>query len=215
MTVLSTGSVKFALIAEFAVRFTEQSTAVPLQLKTFPVPSVQPVNVELPVAVARKTNGVPLGYEAAHAANPPPFALHVTEPVPEPPFGNIVTVAGGGAIGKVAVVAASALSVITQLPVPEQPAPAQLNPVPVAVNVTTVPVVKTAEQVPAVQLIPAGFEVTVPLFTIVTAIVLKDVPKCVLAVGSETSGRPGNEASNPAAEKSIVAGKLAGGVTGT
>jgi hypothetical protein len=66
----------------------------------------------------------------------------------------------------VAVTAAAALSVTTQLPVPLQPPP--LHPVKaepalgVAVSVTTVPLTKSAAHV-APQLIPAGLLVTVPV----------------------------------------------------
>jgi hypothetical protein len=114
----------------------------------------------------------------------------------------------------------SAFSVIAQALVPVQlalpvPFPHPVNPVPVAVNVTAVLVIKTAEQVPAVQLIPAGLEVTIPLLTIVTDNVLKELCKCVVAVSSDTSVSPGKEVSKPAAVKSMVAGKLAGAFAGS
>jgi hypothetical protein len=71
-----------------------------------------------------------------------------------------------GTIAKVAVTAWAALIVTEHVPVPEHPAPDQpLNDEPVAglaVNVTTVPLLKVVEHV-APQLIPAGLEVTVPL----------------------------------------------------
>lgn len=220
VTEFSTGNVKFALISEFAVTVIEQSTAVPLQLVVFPVPSLHPVKVEPLFAAARTTSGVPLGYVTAQAAKAPPFALHVTPPVPLPPFGRIATVAGGGATGKVAVTDESAFRVTEQAPVPVQvalpvPLPQPVNPVPVAVNVTAVLDIKTAEQVPAVQLIPAGLEVTIPLLTMATDNVLNELCKCVVAAGSETSVSPRNEVSKPAAVKLMVAGKFAGGFAGS
>ncbi|TKB71553.1 MAG: hypothetical protein E8D46_15500 [Nitrospira sp.] len=130
-------------------------------------------------------------------------------------------VAGGGATGNVAVMVESAFTVTTQVPAPVQAAlpvpPLQsVKPVPVAVSVTTVPVWKTAVQVPAVQLIPAGFEETVPLFTSVTARVLKELPKWVVAVASGTSVSPGNNVSNPGAPKvGRGAGKLGGAADGS
>ncbi|TKB71554.1 MAG: hypothetical protein E8D46_15505 [Nitrospira sp.] len=61
VTEFITGKVKFARIAEFAVRVMAQSTAVLLQLTPLPVPSVQPVKVEPLLAVARITKGVGFG----------------------------------------------------------------------------------------------------------------------------------------------------------
>src|SRR5438552_11193119 len=67
---------------------------------------------------------------------------------------------------KVAVTVVAALSVTTQVPVPEHPPPLQplkVEPMAgLAVSVTAVPLVKLAEQV-APQVIPAGKLVTVPL----------------------------------------------------
>lgn len=220
VTEFSTGSVKFALISEFAVTVIEQSTAVPLQLVVLPVPSLHPVKVEPLFATARNTSGVPLGYVAAQVAKAPPFELHVTPPVPLPPFGRIATVAGGGATGKVAVTDESAFRVTEQVPVPVQvalpvPLPQPVNPVPVAVKVTAVLVGKTAAQVPNAQVIPAGVDVTVPLLTMVMDKVLNELCKCVVAVGSDTSVSPGKEVSKPAAVKSMVAGKFGGAFAGS
>jgi hypothetical protein len=100
----------------------------------------------------------------------------VTVPVPFP-ASAIVSVAGGEADGNVAVTVVSQFISTTQVPVPEQPLPLQpVNPVPVAVNVTLVPVGTTVEQVPAprTQLIPAGVDVTMPLLTTVTVNSLSD-----------------------------------------
>jgi hypothetical protein len=100
----------------------------------------------------------------------------------------MVNVAGGGATGNVAVTAASAFIVTIHVPVPPHPAPSHpVNQVPVAVKVTIVSATNAKEQVPAaVQLIPAGFDVTVPLLTTVTANVLNDVRRCASASMSET-----------------------------
>jgi hypothetical protein len=212
--------VKFARTSEFAVRVIAQSTVVLLQLVALLVPSIQPEKVDPPLAVARITSAVPLEYDAAQAPNAPPFALHDTEPVPIPWFGRIVRVAGGGATGNVAVTDESVLTVITHGPAPVQvalpvPLPHPVNPAPVAVNVTTVSLINANEQVPAAQSMPDGLDVTEPLFTIVTDTVLNELPKCVVAVASETSGSPGNAVSKPGSEKSRVAGKPTGGVAGT
>ena len=61
-------------------------------------------------------------------------------------------------------------------------------------------------------------EVTVPVLTIVTANVLKEVARCTVASASETNpeGKEvGKEASKPGAAKSIVVGKPCGSVPGT
>jgi hypothetical protein len=99
----------------------------------------------------------------------------VTVPVPFP-ASAIVSVAGGDAAGNVAVTVVSAVIGTTQVPVPEQSPLQPINPVPVAVNVTLVPVGTTVEQVPAprMQLIPAGVDVTRPLLTTVTVNSLSD-----------------------------------------
>jgi hypothetical protein len=92
------------------------------------------------------------------------------------PLGTIVSVAGGDAAGNVAVTRVSAFIGTTQVPVPEQSPLQPIKPVPVAVNVTLVPVGTTVEQapVPAMQLIPGGVDVTVPLLTMVTVNCLSD-----------------------------------------
>ena len=64
---------------------------------------------------------------------------------------------------KLAVTVVSVVSVTRQVPVPEHPPPLQpVNPVPLAVTVTTVPLLRTAEHV-APQLIPPTSDVTVPV----------------------------------------------------
>jgi hypothetical protein len=89
-----------------------------------------------------------------------------------------------------------------------------------AVKVTTVSATNAKEQVPAaVQLIPAGFDVTVPLLTTVTANVLNDVWRCASACASETvSGYPAawSCAANVGSEKfGSVGGRFPGSGEGS
>lgn len=128
----------------------------------------------------------------------PPSVLQVTAPLP---VVEVVSVAGGGAAGNGAVIAESAFMVIEQEPVPVQlafPVPPvhPLNPLPIAVNMTAVPVTNEYEQVPApVQLMPGGFDVTVPLFTMVTDKVLKFVARCAVVAAGVTRVVPGGKAA--------------------
>jgi hypothetical protein len=99
---------------------------------------VQLVKVEPLLPTPWRTRAVPFGYDAAQTAKAPPFALQVTVPVPVPPVVEMVSVAGGGAAGNVAVTMVSAFIITTHMSVPEQSPPLHpVNPVPVAVNVTT------------------------------------------------------------------------------
>ena len=85
------------------------------------------------------------------------------DPVPESESVTVSVKLGGGKLN-VAVTAAAAFIVITQLPVPLQapPQPANTDPLAgVAVKVTTVPPVKLDEH-PLPQLIPSGLLVTFP-----------------------------------------------------
>src|SRR5262249_11758285 len=112
--------------------------------------------------VAVSVTNVPPSNEAAQVAPQSiPGGSEVTVPVPDP-----LTVRVTACLVNVAVTAVAAFMVRVQAPVPEQPPPlhpAKVDPVAgVAVSVTTVPLSKGAEQV-LPQLIPAGFEVTVPL----------------------------------------------------
>ena len=94
-----------------------------------------------------------------------PAGLEVTVPCPVP---AIVTLSAyWGMRANVAVIVAAALTVGWHVvAVPLQPPPLQplkVDPlVTAAVRVTAVPCAKEAEQVPVVQLMPAGLEVTVP-----------------------------------------------------
>jgi hypothetical protein len=156
----------------------------------------------------------------AQASKAPPLALQLTKPAPVPPFGRIVMVAGGGAAANVAVIVESTFNVTTQGAVPAHaalPVPAlqPVKPVLLAVKVTTVSVGKTTMQRPVAHVMPDGLDVTVPLFTNVTARVLKEALKWAVAVASETSVSPGKEVAKFAAEKSSVAGKPAGAVAGS
>ena len=126
---------KVAVTVESAFSVIEQLTG-PVQL-TLPVPLLQPVKVESALATPWRTSAVPFGYGPAQALKvAPPSVLHVTVPVPVPACA-IVSVAGGKAEGNVAVTGVSAVIVTTHVPVPEQPPLHPVNPVPVAVNVTT------------------------------------------------------------------------------
>src|SRR5207249_10556486 len=92
-----------------------------------------------------------------------PGGSEVTVPLPVPALLTArVTLCGV----KVAVTVVAAFRVTEQVPVPVQPPPlqpAKVEPLAdVAVSVTKLPPSNVAEQV-APQLIPAGFEVTVPL----------------------------------------------------
>jgi hypothetical protein len=132
-----------------------------------PVPSHgadQPVNVEPPAGAAVSVTCVPLANGAAQVAPQliPAGAL-VTVPVPVPAFVTVkvkLFVAANVAVTEVA-----AVTVTTQVPVPEQGAPQPVNVEPVAgvaVSVTCVPLANGAAHV-APQLIPAGALVTVPV----------------------------------------------------
>ncbi len=90
-----------------------------------------------------------------------PLGELLTVPVPVP---AVETVRGNVEMLNVAVTDSADVIVTTQLPVPLQAPlqPANTDPLAgVSVNVTTVPLAKSAVQVP-VQLIPAGLLVTVP-----------------------------------------------------
>src|SRR5262245_23485840 len=127
-------------------------------------PPLHPVKVDPVVGVAASVTNVPLSREAEQVAPQSiPEGSDVTVPLPVPP---VLTVRVTVRRVKVAVTVVAAFMVTVQAPVPAQPPP--LHPVKaepvagVAVSVTTVPLSKGAEQV-LPQLIPAGFEVTVPL----------------------------------------------------
>jgi hypothetical protein len=191
-----TFNVKLAVTVEFAFRVTGQ-VPIPVQLM-LPVPLLQPVKVEPESAVAVSVIGVPprnCAEQEVPQLIPPWFDITVPVPLPD-----LMTdsVEGGGATGNVAVTEESAPKVIEHVPVPEQlalPVPLlhPVNPVPIAVNVTTAPIWKAAEQVPdtAVQLmIPAGVDVTVPPLMIVTLNILSDAWSWVVATRFETSAVP-------------------------
>src|SRR5437773_7101489 len=151
-------SVKVAVTVVAAFKVTEQ-LPVPVQ-----PPPFQPAKVEPLAGVAVSVTKVPLSNEAEQAAPQSiPGGLEVTVSLPVPP--RITERVGRGA-PKRANTVVLAVRVTVQVLVPEHPPPLQpskVEPVAgVAVRVTGVPLSKDAEQV-APQLIPAGFEVTVPL----------------------------------------------------
>jgi hypothetical protein len=124
---------------------------------------VQPANVEPVPAAAVNITGVPLAKLALHVVPQLiPAGELVTVPVPVPAF---VTVKANVVVLNVAVTASAAFIVTTHVPVPLHPAPlhpANVEPLPpVAVSVTTVALLKFAEQVEG-HVIPAGLLVTVP-----------------------------------------------------
>src|SRR5207247_46702 len=152
------GGLKRASTVVAAVRVTEEGP-VPEQ-----PPPFQPAKVEPVAGVAVSVTKVPLSNEAEQAAPQSiPGGLEVTVSLPVPP--RITERVGRGA-PKRANTVVLAVRVTVQVLVPEHPPPLQpskVEPVAgVAVRVTGVPLSKDAEQV-APQLIPAGFEVTVPL----------------------------------------------------
>src|SRR5207249_4723266 len=151
-------SVKVAVTVVAAFKVTEQ-LPVPVQ-----PPPFQPAKVEPLAGVAVSVTKVPLSNEAEQAAPQSiPGGLEVTVSLPVPP--RITERVGRGA-PKRANTVVLAVRVTVQVLVPAHPPPLQpskVEPVAgVAVRVTGVPLSKDAEQV-APQLIPAGFEVTVPL----------------------------------------------------
>jgi hypothetical protein len=168
---------KFAVTVVGSVRVIEQLASVLEQPIAFPVPLLQPIKFEPLLPTAWRTRVVPVGYWPAQTLNcTPPLVLHVTIPIPFPAV-KIDTVTGEGAPGNKAVTVVSAFTVTTHGPVPTQPPPLKpVNPGPVAVSVITVFVGTTKEQVPtpALQLMPAGVDVTVPPLSI-TVSVFNDV----------------------------------------
>jgi hypothetical protein len=133
-----------------------------------PVPShgaLHPANVEPLAGAAVKVIAVPLAKFAVQVDGQAiPAGALVTVPVPVPAS---ATVSAKFVVlcANVAVTEVAAVSVTTQVPVPEHGAPQPVNVDPVAgaaVSVTWVPLANGAEQV-APQLIPAGALVTVPV----------------------------------------------------
>ena len=134
---------------------------------TFPVqPPLQPVKVDPPVAVGVKSTCVPAANAAVHVVAQlliPAGAL-LTLPVPAPALVTVNESVGAGP--KVAVTDVAALIVTVQSPGPLHAPPQVTNADPalgIAASVTWVPAPKLAEHVAALQLIPAGVLVTVPL----------------------------------------------------
>src|SRR5437667_5568961 len=111
-------------------------------------PPLQPVKVEPAAGVAVSVTTVPLAKLAVHVAPQViPTGELVTVPLPVP---ALLTVSAKVGRAKVAVTVVAALRVTVQVPVPEQPPPlqpAKMEPAAgAAVSVTTVPLVKLAEQ---------------------------------------------------------------------
>jgi hypothetical protein len=126
----------------------------------------QPVNVELEAGVAVRVTAVPLG-KLAVQVEPQlmPEGLLVTVPDPAPASLTVSWTGGTAEVLKVAVTAASAVSVTLHAPVPVQAPdhPAKEEPgLAVAVRVTAAPASKVALQV-LPQLMPAGLLATTPL----------------------------------------------------
>jgi hypothetical protein len=125
-----------------------------------------------------------------------PALAPVTMPVPEPPR-SIVT--SYWAVLKVAVTAVAALSVTVQAPVPVQPPPAQpANSAPVsgvAVKVTMLSIANAALHcVP--QLMPPGFDVTVPVDVPSRVTVRFTVPGGPSVVSASTGWAPSGSAAS-------------------
>jgi hypothetical protein len=120
-----------------------------------------------------------------------PAGLLVTVPLPVPALVTVRVKLCEVSKLKVAVTVVLAVTVMTHVPVPEQPPPlhpAKTEPLAaLGVRVTEVPLLKEAEHVLA-QLIPAGLLVTVP--APVPARVTVRVKEPVVAATSNTSTRP-------------------------
>src|SRR5438445_771771 len=126
-------------------------------------PPVQPLKVEPAAGAAVSVTAVPLVKLAAQVApQVMPAGALVTAPLPVPALLTVSVKVGV----KVAVTVVAAEMVTVQVPVPEQPPPVQPAKVEpaagAAVSVTVVPLAKLAAQV-ALQSMPAGELVTVPL----------------------------------------------------
>ena len=164
---------KLAVTVVGTVSVIEQSARVLEHPIAFPVPLLQPLKVEPLLPTAWRINVVPVGYCPAQTLKcTPPSVLHVITPIPFPAI-KIDKVIGKGAPENRAVTVLSEFIVRTHGPVPEQLLPLNpVNPGPVAVSVITVFVGTTKEQVPtpALQLIPAGVDVTVPPLSITVSI---------------------------------------------
>ena len=126
-------------------------------------PPLQPVKVEPAAGAAVKVTAVPLANVAEHVAPqemPAGLLVTVSDPVPD-----LLTVSVN-VCAKLAVMVVAALSVMVQVPVPEQPPPLQpvkMEPeAAVAVKVTAVPLENVAEHF-LPQEIPLGELVTVPV----------------------------------------------------
>jgi hypothetical protein len=127
-------------------------------------PPDQPAKTDPAAGVAVRTTALPDGNVAEHVApHVMPAGALVTWPLPSPAR-TTVTATGAGA--NVAATVVALARVKGHAPVPEQPPPdhpVKTEPAAgVAVKVTLVPAMNTAEQV-APQLIPAGALVTLPL----------------------------------------------------
>jgi hypothetical protein len=164
---------KVAVTVVGTVSVIEQLARVLEHPVAFPVPLLQPIKVEPLLPTAWRTSAVPVGYWPAQPLKcTPPSVLHVIIPIPVPPV-KIDRGTSKGFPGNRAVTVVSTFIVTTHGPVPEQPPPLNpINPGPVAVSVTTVFVGTTKEHVPApaLQLIPAGVDVTVPPLSITVSI---------------------------------------------
>src|SRR5512143_514126 len=143
-----------------AVQLVEEVRVIEPLVQPLPL---QPVNVEPAAGVATRATTVPLLNDAEQVLPQlRPAGLLVTVPMPVPTL-EIARVDSGADWGrKVAVQVAFAFRVIEPLvhPVPLQPAKIEPE-AGVAVRVTSVPLLKVAEQV-LPQLMPAGLLVTAP-----------------------------------------------------
>jgi hypothetical protein len=170
---VTTFRTKVAVTVVLTLSVIEQLAGVLEHPVAFPVPLVQLTKVEPLLPVPSRINMAPFGYCPAQVLKcAPPSVLHMTVPIPFPAC-KIDSATDVGAPGNMAVTAVSASTVNTHNAVPEHPPPLQpVKPVPLAVNVTTIFVGKTKEQIPtpALQLIPSGVDVTVPPLVIMFSI---------------------------------------------